>query len=162
MDELTPPPKILSLLGLPLNQRGQVLLDDVSTTASLVVDLSHLLDGMITSGSSSSAFLSRFSRLRTSRSGGDNVVSRTTSAVGLDDTECIIAPTSVYNCQRTTGVLCRPAPGQSRFRANGSHQFAVADRLPLGFSTSACQQRHFLAYLVLLARRRLSSGRWAA
>jgi hypothetical protein len=87
MDELTPPPKILSLLGLPLNQRGQVLLDDASTTASLIVDHSHLLDGMITSGSSSSAFLSRFSRLRTSRSGGDNVVSRTTSAVGLDDTK---------------------------------------------------------------------------
>ena len=37
---------IRSLLGLPLNQRGQVLLDDASTTASLIVDHSHLLDGI--------------------------------------------------------------------------------------------------------------------
>jgi hypothetical protein len=42
---------IPSLLGLPLNQRGQVLLDDASTIASLVVSLSHLLDGIATSGS---------------------------------------------------------------------------------------------------------------
>lgn len=42
---------IQSLLGLPLNQRRQVLLDDASTIASLVVSLSHLLDGIATSGS---------------------------------------------------------------------------------------------------------------
>jgi hypothetical protein len=49
---------IQSLLGLPLNQRGQVLLDDASTSAqppcgiaSLVVSPSHLLDGIATSGS---------------------------------------------------------------------------------------------------------------
>jgi hypothetical protein len=42
---------IQSLLGLPLNQRGQVLLDDASTIASLVVSPSHLLDGIATSGS---------------------------------------------------------------------------------------------------------------
>jgi hypothetical protein len=82
MNELTPSPKIQSLLGLPLNQRRQVLLAcpersrrNASTTASLIVDPSHLLDGIITSGSSYSAFLSRFSRLRTSRPGGDNIVS---------------------------------------------------------------------------------------
>ena len=42
---------IHSLLGLPFNQRGQVLDDDASTTASLIVSLSHLLDGIATSGS---------------------------------------------------------------------------------------------------------------
>jgi hypothetical protein len=42
---------IQSLLGLPLNQRRQVLLDDASTIASLVVSLSHRLDGIATSGS---------------------------------------------------------------------------------------------------------------
>ena len=70
----------------PINQRWPVHLDDASTTASLIVNLSHLLDGMGMSGSSLSAVSSRFSRLRTSRSGGDDAVSRTTSAVGLDDT----------------------------------------------------------------------------
>ena len=83
---------IPSLLGLPLNQCGQVLLDDASTTASLVVDLSHLLDGITASGSQCSAFSSRFSRLiiagpmGPSRAGGDDAVSRTTSTVGLGDT----------------------------------------------------------------------------
>ena len=43
--------RIQSLLGLPLNQRRQIVLDDASTIASLVVSLSHLLDGIITSGS---------------------------------------------------------------------------------------------------------------
>ena len=42
---------IHSLLGLPLNQRRQVVLDDASTIASLVVSPSHLLDGIATSGS---------------------------------------------------------------------------------------------------------------
>jgi hypothetical protein len=42
---------IQSLLGLPLNQRRQVLLEDASTIASLIVSLSHLLDGIATSGS---------------------------------------------------------------------------------------------------------------
>jgi hypothetical protein len=37
---------IRSLLGLPLNQRGQGLHDDASTTASLIVSLSHWLDGI--------------------------------------------------------------------------------------------------------------------
>ena len=51
---------IRSLLGLPVNQRWQVLLDDASTTASLVVSLSHWLDGITTSGSLYSAVSSRF------------------------------------------------------------------------------------------------------
>ena len=51
---------IRSLLGLPLNQRGQVLLDDASTTASLIVSLSHLLDGITTFGSPHSAVSARF------------------------------------------------------------------------------------------------------
>ena len=42
---------IPSLLGLPLNQRRQVLLDDASTIASLVVSHSHRLDGITASGS---------------------------------------------------------------------------------------------------------------
>ena len=41
---------IRSLLGLPLNQGGQVLLDDASTPTSRVVSLSHRLDGMTMSG----------------------------------------------------------------------------------------------------------------
>ncbi|MCL4301989.1 MAG: hypothetical protein KJ077_40210 [Anaerolineae bacterium] len=117
MDELTPPPKIQSLLGLPLNQRGQVLLDDASTsaqppfgTASLVVDHSHLLDGIITSGSSYSAFLSRFSWLRTSRSGGDNVVSRTTSAVGLDDTDVYHRTNISLHLSKNNGRSLPPIP----------------------------------------------------
>jgi len=52
-------------------------------TASLIVDHSHLLDGITTSGSPYSAVSSRFNRLRTSRPVGDDAVSRTTSAVGL-------------------------------------------------------------------------------
>jgi hypothetical protein len=44
--------RIQSLLGLPVNQRWPVVLHDASTTASLIVNLSHLLDGMTTSGSS--------------------------------------------------------------------------------------------------------------
>ena len=43
--------RIQSLLGLPVNQRRQVVLDDASTIASLVVSHSHLLDGIATSGS---------------------------------------------------------------------------------------------------------------
>jgi hypothetical protein len=70
----------------PINQRWPVLLDDASTTASLVVNLSHLLDGITKSGSSYSAVSSRFSRLRTSRPGGDDAVSLTIEAVELDDT----------------------------------------------------------------------------
>ena len=42
---------IPSLLGLPFNQCRQVLLDDASTTASLIVSHSHRLDGIATSGS---------------------------------------------------------------------------------------------------------------
>lgn len=49
---------IQSLLGLPRNQRGQVVLHDASTIASLVVSLSHLLDGITMSGSPYSAFFS--------------------------------------------------------------------------------------------------------
>ena len=37
---------IRSLLGLPINQGWQVLLDDASTLASLVVSLSYQLDGI--------------------------------------------------------------------------------------------------------------------
>ena len=37
---------IRSLLGLPINQGWQVLLDDASTLASLVVSHSHGLDGI--------------------------------------------------------------------------------------------------------------------
>ena len=51
---------IPSLLGLPFNQCRQVLLDDASTTASLIVSHSHLLDGIAVSGSSHSAVSSRF------------------------------------------------------------------------------------------------------
>ncbi len=51
---------IPSLLGLPINQCWQVVLDDASTTASLVVSHSHLLDGIAVSGSSHSAVSSRF------------------------------------------------------------------------------------------------------
>ena len=70
----------------PDNQRWPVVLHDASTTASLVVDHSHLLDGITTSGSPYSAVSSRFNRLRTSRPVGDDAVSRTTSAVGLAET----------------------------------------------------------------------------
>ena len=76
---------IQSLLGLPLNQRRQVLLDDASTIASLVVSLSHLLDGITASGSHCSAFSARFCPLITSRGAGADAVTRTTAGVGLDD-----------------------------------------------------------------------------
>ena len=69
----------------PINQCWPVHLDDASTTASLVVDHSHLLNGEIASGSLSSAISSRFYLLLTSRQAGDDAVSRTTSAVGLDE-----------------------------------------------------------------------------
>ena len=58
----------------PVNQRRPVVLDDASTTASLIVSHSHLLDGIMASGSSYSAVSSRFSRLRTSLLGGDDAV----------------------------------------------------------------------------------------
>ena len=118
---------IHSLLGLPINQRGQVLLDDASTTASLIVDLSHRLDGITTSGSPYSAFSSRFCPLITSRRVGDDAVTRTTSGVGLDDT-------GVSSHQHRTRVIkeqrCSlpPIPRlEGRFRANGSHQANAAD-----------------------------------
>lgn len=81
----------------PDNQGRPVLLDDASTTASLIVDHSHLLDGITTSGSSYSAVSSRFNRLRTSRPVGDDALSRTTSAVGLVEIYQINlnAPTSI-------------------------------------------------------------------
>jgi hypothetical protein len=84
----------------PDNQRWPVHLDDASTTASLIANHSHLLDGITTSGSLYSAVSSRFNRLRTSRPVGDDAVSRTTSAVGLAETYQIslIAPTSIYSC----------------------------------------------------------------
>ncbi|MCB9107390.1 MAG: hypothetical protein H6633_24510 [Anaerolineales bacterium] len=69
----------------PVNQRWPVHFDDASTTASLVVDHSHLLNGAIASGSPSSVVSSRFCPLLTSRQTGDDAVSRTISAVGLDE-----------------------------------------------------------------------------
>lgn len=98
----------------PVNQRRPVVLHDASTTASLVVDHSHLLDGITTSGSLYSAFSSRFSRLRTSRPGGDDAVSRTISAVGLDEITQLGSHRTNITLQllkNSQPVLYRPAPG---------------------------------------------------
>ena len=97
----------------PGNQRRPVHLDDASTTASLIVDHSHLLDGITTSGSPYSAVSSRFNRLRTSHPVGDDAVSRTTSAVGLAGTYQISpgAPTSICSYRKTVGgCLLPPIP----------------------------------------------------
>ncbi|MBI1877894.1 MAG: hypothetical protein HYR94_06650 [Chloroflexi bacterium] len=102
---------IPSLLGLPLNQRGQVLLDDASTIASLIVSPSHLLDGITMSGSPYSAFSSRFCLLRTSRQAGDEAVTRTTAGVGLDDTREYQHTNIELELSKNKGVLCRPSPG---------------------------------------------------
>jgi len=72
----------------PDNQGRPVVLHDayairLSPHSFAYANHSHLLDGITTSGSLYSAVSSRFSRLRTSRPGGDDAVSRTTSAVGL-------------------------------------------------------------------------------
>ena len=53
-----------------LFQRWQVLLYGASTTASLIVSHSHLLDGIAASGSRLSAVSSRFYPLMTSRQAG--------------------------------------------------------------------------------------------
>jgi hypothetical protein len=108
----------------PVNQRRPVVLAcpersrrDASTTASLVVNLSHLLDGITTSGSPYSAVSSRFSRLRTSRPGGDEAVSRTTSAVGLDEiTQLGYHRTNItlQLLKNSQPVLYRPAPDLER------------------------------------------------
>jgi hypothetical protein len=88
MDELTPSPKIRIHFGPGLNsQRWPVVLDDASTTASLIVSHSHWLDGITMSGSPYSAVSSRFCLLITSRQTGDDAVTRTTAGVGLDDTK---------------------------------------------------------------------------
>ena len=63
---------IPSRLGTCLFQRWQGLLYDASTTASLIVSHSHLLDGLVASGSRLSAVLSRFYPLMTSRQAGDD------------------------------------------------------------------------------------------
>jgi hypothetical protein len=93
------------------------VLHDASTTASLVVNLSHLLDGITTSGSLYSAVSSRFSRLRTSRPGGDEAVSRTISAVGLDEiTQLGYHRTNItlQLLKNSQPVLYRPAPDLER------------------------------------------------
>ena len=84
----------------PTNQRWPALLDDASTTASLIVSHSHWLDRITMSGSPYAAVSARFCRLITSRATGDDAVTRTTAGVGLDETYqmSLIAPTSVYNC----------------------------------------------------------------
>ena len=71
----------------------------------------------------------------TIRRTGDDAVSRTTLAVGLDETYQIslIPPTSIYSYQRTV-VNCPlpPIPDPTgRFRANGSHQIVRAELLIL-------------------------------
>jgi hypothetical protein len=117
----------------PVNQRRPVVLHDASTTASLIVNLSHLLDGITTSGSPYSAFSSRFSRLRTSRPGGDDAVSLTIEAVELDDTCRMRYHRININLQllKSSGQLPFTAPpptSKGRFRANGSHQINARDR----------------------------------
>ena len=121
---------IRSLLGLPINQGRQVLLDDASTTASLIVDHSHWLDGIRMSGSPYSAVSARFCLLRTSRQAGDNAVTRTTARVGLDDTRYHRTNISLQLSKNNVRSL-PPIPHlKGRFRANGSHQIVVADLLP--------------------------------
>ena len=69
--------------------------------------------GLRMSGSPYSAFSSRFCPLITSRQAGDDAVSRTISAVGLDEAYQIslIAPTSIYSYKgQWLGVPCRPSP----------------------------------------------------
>jgi len=88
---------------------------------------SHLLDGIITSGSRFSAFSSRFSRLRTSRPGGDDAVSLTIEAVELDDTCPMRYHRININLQLLKNSRCpfftaHPPALLDRFRANESHQ----------------------------------------
>jgi hypothetical protein len=101
----------------PVNQRRPVVLHDASTTASLIVNLSHLLDGITTSGSPYSAVSARFSQLRTSRPGGDEAVSRTISAVGLDEILQMGSHRTNITLQllkNSQPVLYRPAPDLER------------------------------------------------
>ena len=122
----------------PGNQRRPVHLDDASTTASLIVDHSHLLDGITTSGSPYSAVSSRFNRLRTSRPVGDDAVSRTTSAVGLAGTYQISpgAPTSICSYRKTVGGCLSPPiprPGKVGFGRTDRTNAIRADPLSLIF-----------------------------
>ena len=106
----------------PVNQRWPVHLDDASTAASLIVDPSHLLDGIVDVWFIASAVLSRFNRLGTSRPVGDNAVSRTTSAVGLAE----INQRTNINLQLSKNsepfFAAHPPAPKGRFRTNGSHQ----------------------------------------
>ena len=150
--------RIRSLLGLPLNQHGPLLLDDASPTASLVVDLSHLLDGIITSGALYSAVSARFCPLRTSRCAGADAVTRTTAGVGLDDTTGVSShqhQSTVVKEQRAF-FAAQPHP-EGRFRANGSHQLIAADLLPPRLSTSVCWRGYGSLGRPLPARKRLNS-----
>ena len=121
----------------PVNQRWPVHFDDASTTASLVVDHSHLLNGAIASGSPSSVVSSRFSRLRTSRPGGDEAVSRTISAVGLDEPYQMEYHRTNINLQLSKNsepfFAAHPPTSQSWFRTNGSHQCHLCRPIKLGF-----------------------------
>ena len=174
----------------PINQRWLVVLDDASTTASLIVDHSHLLDGITTSGSPYSAVSSRFNRLRTSHPVGDDAVSRTTSAVGLAGTYQISpgAPTSICSYRKTVGGCLSPPiprPGKVGFGPYGeSHQSACYRPPNLRSNSAECCLQHWSKFgVVSLAklvhnqtgvykptkpfpagaiRRRQKRGRWAA
>ena len=145
---------IRSLLGLPLNQRGQVLLDDASTTASLIVSLSHVLDGITMSGSSYAAVSARFWRLITSLTPRADAVTRTTAGVGLDNTKEYHRTHIELELSKNKSVLCRPSPGQSRFRANGSHQKNARELLLFLEIGCACGVT-LASKVVLLARNRV-------
>ncbi len=86
------------------------------------------------SGSSLSAVSSRFSRLRTSRSGGDDAVTYTILGVGLDDTYQMEYHLTNINLQlsESNGQLlfvAHPPVSKDRFRTNGSHQIVGGELL---------------------------------
>jgi len=134
---------IRSLLGLPINQCWQVVLDDASTIASLIVSHSHGLDGITMSGSPHSAVSSRFYLLRTSRQAGDDAVTRTTVGVGLDDTTSVSSHQHRIRVIKEQRCSLPPIPHpKGRFRANGSHQAHEPDGpswpfIQVGFGTLA-------------------------
>jgi len=101
----------------PDNQRWPVHLDDASTTASLIVSHSHLLDGIMASGSSYFAVSSRFCPLMTIRRTGDDAVAEPLRQLDLMRLTRLVSShqhqSTVIKGQWSV-VLCHPSPDLRR------------------------------------------------
>ena len=117
----------------PDNQCRPVVLHDASNTASLSLTIATCSTGLQRLVRRIPPFLSRFSRLKTSRPGGDNAVSLTIEALGLDVPFQMGYHLTNINLQLLKNswwpfFTAHPPTRQGRFRTNESHQIVVRER----------------------------------